>query len=150
MSLAHDDKPEPETPPATPSPEVESGEEPVAGGGGADGGDRSLARDLDEVERGRPERAFNIGATLGILVTVAAVIFVLQNRRSTTFDWLWFDFELPLWTALVGGVGVGIVLALTVIAVRARRRRRIGSRRDAAGRLRRALTRGRQPTETGG
>jgi hypothetical protein len=39
------------------------------------------------VERGRPERAFNVGATLGILVTVAAVIFVLQNRQSTGFDW---------------------------------------------------------------
>jgi hypothetical protein len=31
---------------------------------------------------------------LGILVTVAAVIFVLQNRQSTSFDWLWLDFCL--------------------------------------------------------
>ena len=80
---------------------------------------------------------------------MAAVIFVLQNRQSTTFDWLWLDFELPLWTALLGAVGVGIVLLLTSVAVHARRRRRIGRRRDAVGRLRRALTRGRQPTETG-
>lgn len=103
----------------------------------------SLARDLDEVQRGRPERAFNVGVALGVLVTVAGAIFVLQNNRSTTFDWLWFDFELPLWTALLGAVGVGAVVVLTSLAVHARHRRRIGRRQAAAGRLRRALTGGR-------
>jgi uncharacterized integral membrane protein len=76
------------------------------------------------------------------------VIFVLQNRQSTTFDWLWLDFDLPLWTALLGAVGVGIVLVMTILAVHARRQRRTGRRRDAAGRLRRALARNRQPAET--
>ena len=102
---------------------------------------RDLTRDLDEVQRGRPERAFNVGATVGIVVTVAAVIFILQNGQSTSFDWLWFDFQLPLWTALLGAIGVGIVLVLTVIAVHARRQSRIGRREQAAGRLRRALSR---------
>jgi len=149
VSLSHDDGPEPDTELTTPTPAAEPAEEAVGSGGAVDADGRSLARDLDEVQRGRPERAFNIGVTLGILVTVAAVIFVLQNRQSTTFDWLWLDFELPLWTALLGAVGVGIVLLLTIIAVHARRRRRIGRRRDAAGRLRRALARGRQPADTG-
>jgi uncharacterized integral membrane protein len=138
VSLSRDDEPDPETDHAAPEPATLH--EPVTG---------SLERDVDEVERGRPERAFNVGVTVGIVVTVAAMIFVLQNRQSTTFDWLWLDFELPLWIALLGAVGVGVVLVLTILAVHARRRRRIGRRRDAAGRLRRAVARGRPPAETG-
>ena len=149
MSLSSDDMPDTEAELATPAPAEARVEESGDAGGAADTEGRSLTHDVDEVERGRPERAFNIGATLGILVTVAAVIFVLQNRQSTTFDWLWFDFDLPLWTALVGAVGAGIVLVLTILAVHARRRRRIRRRRDAAGRLRRAVARDRRPAETG-
>lgn len=136
MSLSRDDEAHPETDDAAPAAA------PLGQGG-------SLERDVDEVERGRPERAFDVGVTVGIVVTVAAVIFVLQNRRSTTFDWLWLDFELPLWIALLGAAGVGVVLVLTILAVHARRRRRIRRRRDAAGRLRRAVARGRTPPEAG-
>jgi uncharacterized integral membrane protein len=138
VSLSRDDEPDPEADQAAAQPEAL--DEPASG---------SLERDVDEVERGSPERAFDVGVTVGIVVTVAAVIFVLQNRRSTTFDWLWLDFELPLWIALLGAVGAGVVLVLTVLAVRARRRRRIRRRRDAAGRLRRAVARGRPPAEAG-
>ena len=138
MSLSRDDEPDPETDDAAPAPAALDHSE---------GG--SLERDVDEVERGNPERAFNVGVTVGIVVTVAAVIFVLQNRQSTTFDWLWLDFELPLWIALLGAVGVGVVLMLTIVAVHARRRRRVRRRRDAAGRLRRAVARRRPPAETG-
>jgi uncharacterized integral membrane protein len=138
VSLSRDDEPNPETHDAAPAP---------AGLDHREGG--SLERDVDEVERGSPERAFNVGVTVGIVVTVAAVIFVLQNRQSTSFDWLWLDFELPLWIALLGAVGVGVVLVLTILAIHARRRRRIRRRRDAAGRLRRAVSRGRRPAEAG-
>jgi uncharacterized integral membrane protein len=148
VSLSTDDEPDPETGLATPAPAPGHLDEPVAGGGVGDAEGGSLAHDVDEVERGRPERAFNFGATLGIVVTVAAMIFVLQNRQSTAFDWLWLDFELPLWTALLGAVGVGVVLVLTILAVHARRRRRIRRRREAAGRLRRAVARGRGPADT--
>ena len=59
------------------------------------------------------------------------------------------DFEMPLWIALLGAVGVGVVLMLTILAVHARRRRRIRRRRDAAGRLRRAVARGRPQADPG-
>jgi uncharacterized integral membrane protein len=137
VSLSRDDEPDPETDDAAPAPAAV--DHPEGG---------SLERDVDEVERGNPERAFNVGVTVGIVVTVAGVIFVLQNRQSTTFDWLWLDFELPLWIALLGAVGVGVVLMLTIVAVHARRRRRVRRRRDAAGRLRRAVARRRPPAET--
>ena len=138
MSLSRDDEPDTEADRA--APEAAAPDESMRG---------SLERDVDEVERGRPERAFNVGVTVGIVVTVAAVIFVLQNRQSTTFDWLWLDFELPLWIALLGAVGVGVVLVLTILAVHARRRRRVRRRRDAAGRLRRAVARDRPPAGAG-
>jgi uncharacterized integral membrane protein len=138
VSLSRDDEPDPEADHAAPEPAAP--DESMSG---------SLERDVDEVERGRPERAFNVGVTVGIVVTVAAVIFVLQNRQSTTFDWLWLDFELPLWIALLGAVGVGVVLVLTILAVHARRRRRVRRRRDAAGRLRRAVARDRPPAGAG-
>jgi uncharacterized integral membrane protein len=137
VSLSRDDEPEPETDDSASAPPVL--DQPEGG---------PLERDVDEVERGSPERAFDVGVTVGILVTVAAVIFVLQNRQSTTFDWLWLDFELPLWIALLGAVGVGVVLVLTILAVHARRRRRIRRRREAAGRLRSAVARARPPPET--
>ena len=98
-----------------------------------------LARDLAEVGGSRPERAFNVGAVAGILVTVAAVIFVVQNSQSARFDWLWFEFEVPMWTALVGAVLVGVVLVVTALAVHHRRQRRIGRRTEATRRLRSAI-----------
>jgi uncharacterized integral membrane protein len=107
---------------------------------------RSLAGDLAEVQRGRPERAFNLGAVAGAIVAVAAAVFVIQNNQSTQFDWLWFDFELPLWTALVGAMAVGVVLVVIGFVVHERRQRRIGRRQDAAGRLRRALGPTDEPT----
>jgi uncharacterized integral membrane protein len=100
---------------------------------------QGLARDLAEVGGSRPERAFNVGAVAGIVVTVAAVIFVVQNSQSAQFDWLWFDFEVPMWMALLGAVLVGVVLVLTIIAVHHRRQRRIGRRTEATRRLRSAI-----------
>jgi uncharacterized integral membrane protein len=120
----------PEAPPPAPAPAREGEEE---------GRRPTLAGDLAEVQRGRPERAFNLGAVVGAIVAVAAAVFVIQNSQSTRFDWLWFDFELPLWTALVGAVAVGVVLVVAAFAVHDRRQRRIGRRRAAAGRIRRAL-----------
>jgi len=109
----------------------------------------SLAGDLAEVQRGRPERAFNVGAVVGIILTVAAAVFVIQNNQSTHFDWLWFDFELPLWTALLGAMAVGVLLVVIGFVVHERRQRRIGRRQDAAGRLRRALGPEGEPSPAG-
>src|SRR5690606_22487194 len=98
-----------------------------------------IDRDLAAVQRGRPERAFNAGLVLGALLAVAAAVFVVQNAQSTEFDWLWLDFELPLWTALLGAMAAGVVLVILAFLVHERRQRRIGRRQQAAGRLRRAL-----------
>jgi hypothetical protein len=75
---------------------------------------------------------------------VAAVIFMIQNGQSTQFDWLWFNFDLPLWTVLIGGIAIGVALLAAVLLVHWYRRRRIERRQQASGRLRRALTPNRQ------
>ncbi|HET6949512.1 MAG TPA: lipopolysaccharide assembly protein LapA domain-containing protein, partial [Acidimicrobiales bacterium] len=90
--------------------------------------------------RTRPERAFNVGAALGLLLAAAAAIFLVQNSGATDFEWLWFDFELPLWIALVGALAVGALLVPTAFAVHHLRRRRIARRERAAGRIEAALT----------
>ena len=99
---------------------------------------KALAKDLRDV-RSKPERAFNVGAALGLTLAVATFIFLVQNNGPTDFEWLWFDFELPLWAALVGALVTGALLVLTALAVHRRRRRRIGRRDRAAGRLEQAL-----------
>jgi uncharacterized integral membrane protein len=111
---------------------------------------RALAGDLATVQRGRPERAFNVGAILGAILAVAAAIFVIQNNQSTQFDWLWFDFELPLWTALLGSVAVGVLLVVLAFAVHEWRSRRIGRRHEAVGRIRQALGPSEEPPRRGG
>ena len=89
--------------------------------------------------RTRPERAFNIGAALGLALATAAFIFLLQNGQETEFDWLWFDFRMPLWIALAGALVVGALLVVAAWAVHRRRRRRIARREQAASRLEDAL-----------
>lgn len=117
---------------APPVPEAPAGPE---GAGRA----TSLHSDLDAVAGARPERAFNVGAGIGVLLTVAVVIFVFQNNHATDFDWLWFDFSLPLWSVLVGCIVAGALAATAGFVLHRRRRRRIASREQAAGRLREAL-----------
>jgi len=99
----------------------------------------ALASDLREV-RTRPERAFNVGAALGLGLATASFIFLVQNGQPTAFDWLWLDFTLPLWIALLGALVVGALLVVTALAVHARRRRRIARREQAAARLEDAIT----------
>jgi uncharacterized integral membrane protein len=136
--------PTPTEPTPTPSPT-----EPTAPAGATEPR-RSLAGDLAEVQRGRPERAFTLGALAGGIVAVAAAVFVIQNNQSTRFDWLWFDFELPLWTALLGAMAFGVFLVVVGFAVHERRQRRRGRRQDAAGRIRRALGPAGEPTPAAG
>ena len=108
----------------------------------------ALATDLREV-RTRPERAFNAGAVLGLSLATAAFIFLVQNAQPTEFDWLWFDFTLPLWIALLGALVVGALLVVAALAVHQRRRRRIARREQAAARLEDALTGERPPRGPG-
>jgi len=41
------------------------------------------------------------------LVALAALLFILQNTESARFEFLWFDFEWPLWIMLLVFMGAG-------------------------------------------
>ncbi|GEM_PF-1555102 len=59
------------------------------------------------------------------LVALAALLFILQNTESARFEFLWFDFEWPLWIMLLVFMGAGAAVAYGIA-------RRIRSRRDRA------------------
>jgi uncharacterized integral membrane protein len=60
----------------------------------------------------RPDRRpypFSPRQTIGLVLLVLAVIFILENRRSTTIRFLIPEVTAPLWVALLGSVLVGVV-----------------------------------------
>jgi uncharacterized integral membrane protein len=52
------------------------------------------------------KRAFRIGVTVGVAVSIAVVLLILQNGESAQIDWLVFHFHAPFW----------VILALTLVA----------------------------------
>ena len=56
-----------------------------------------------------------------VLLVVVALLFVVQNTEQTSFDFLWFQFEWPLWVMLVVFALVGAAISWFL----ARRRRRL-------------------------
>ena len=64
---------------------------------------------------------------LGVVVTVAIVLLIIQNGRSAHLNWLAFHFSSPLWIMLLLTAAAGAVV-WEVIKATSRRARRV--RRD--------------------
>jgi uncharacterized integral membrane protein len=92
----------------------------------------------------------NAGAVLGLVLATATFIFLVHNGQPIAFDWLWFDFTLPLWIAVLGALAVGALLVVAALAVHRRRRQRIARREQAAARLEDALSAEGPPPTPGG
>ena len=45
------------------------------------------------------------------IVTIIGLLFVLQNTRSATFNFLWFEFRWPLWIMLVVFMCIGAAIS---------------------------------------
>lgn len=60
------------------------------------------------------------------LIALVALLFVVQNTESVSFNFLWFEFRWPLWIMLVVFMVVGAVVSYGI----ARRRRARRSRDD--------------------
>lgn len=70
------------------------------------------------------ERQRNIFATVaGIVITVIAVIFVVQNTEDVTIDFLWLSLSMPLWVFILIMLALGAALGW-IVRWRWRRRRR--------------------------
>lgn len=54
------------------------------------------------------------------IITVIALLFVLQNTESVRFNLLWFDFRWPLWAMLVVFMAIGALMAWGLERRRAR------------------------------
>lgn len=64
------------------------------------------------------------------LIGVIGLLFIVQNTRSVTFTFLWFDFRWPLWIMLLVFMAIGAAVLYGV----ARHRRTLKARaaeRDA-------------------
>jgi uncharacterized integral membrane protein len=57
------------------------------------------------------------------IITVVALMFILQNTESVRFNLLWFDFRWPLWAMLLVFMAIGALMAWGVDRRRTRRSR---------------------------
>jgi len=57
------------------------------------------------------------------IITVVALLFILQNTESVRFNFLWFDFRWPLWAMLLVFMAIGALMAWGVDRRRTRRSR---------------------------
>jgi uncharacterized integral membrane protein len=58
------------------------------------------------------------------VIALVALLFIVQNTESVSFNFLWFEFRWPLWIMLLVFMAVGVV----VFWGAARRRRRAKER----------------------
>ena len=70
------------------------------------------------------QKRIDFGVLAAIIATVALLIFILQNTRSTTVTWFVFDRNAPLWVVIVVTAFVSAALSQLVILIWQRRRRR--------------------------
>ncbi len=74
---------------------------------------------------------FRVGAVIGTLVTIAVVLLIVQNGKSTRLDWLMPTFHAPLWIMLFLTLVSGAVV-WELIKVLWHRSRRVRKERKGA------------------
>jgi len=76
-------------------------------------------------ERGIEDSASKVPGALIIagIIVIAVAIFVAQNTEDVNFEFLWFNFEWPLWLVLVLVFVLGAFVGQGLMWLRRRRRR---------------------------
>ncbi|OWY81547.1 hypothetical protein B9C99_12895 [Rhodococcus sp. BUPNP1] len=59
-----------------------------------------------------------VALTIGAVVTVALLVFILQNTERTAIAFLGWDFTLPLGVALLFAALAGLLIAAVIGGVR--------------------------------
>lgn len=79
-----------------------------------------------EALKGAKRNRFRAGMVIGILVTIAIVLLIVQNGESAQLDWLSFHFKMPLWILLILTSAAGAIVwdLIKVLWRRGRRQRR--------------------------
>ena len=99
----------------------------------------SVARALKSARRTR----FRTRLALGVVVTVAIVLLIIQNGRSAHLSWLAFHFSSPLWIMLLLTAAAGAVV-WEVIKAASRRARRVRREHGEAVQAAQEMTRQQQ------
>jgi uncharacterized integral membrane protein len=86
----------------------------------------TVARALKSTRR----NPFRAGLALGVLVTVAIVLLIIQNGKSARLNWLAFHFSSPLWIMLLLTAAAGAVVWEVIKAASRRGRRLRNERRE--------------------
>lgn len=69
------------------------------------------------------------------LIAVVALLFIVQNTRTASFAFLWFDFRWPLWIMLLVFMSLGAGIAYAISRRRRFRKARAAKRADKASKL---------------
>ena len=68
-----------------------------------------LVREMGKLEERRSP--FGSGFIVGAIVAAGAALLFVQNSHSSDFEWLWFNFDAPMWLllglTLIAGMVVG-------------------------------------------
>lgn len=80
---------------------------------------------------------FRVGFLIGMLVTIVFALLIIQNSESVQLEWLFLDFEWPLWVLLLLTFVAGMV-AWQLMLYGIRRARAKASQRRSARKSRRA------------
>jgi len=74
-------------------------------------------------------RRFGPPAIIGLI----ALLFVLQNTERAEFNFLWFEFGLPLWIMLLIFMAAGAIIAYGITRrIKSRKKRRAKRAEEAA------------------
>lgn len=93
---------------------------------------------VDQAKKLTGDPKFRLGLAVGAAVTVAIGVFIFQNGESTDLQFLWADFNIPLWVGLLASFAAGC-LAAPLFAWSWRRHRRLKrERKDAERQIREA------------
>ncbi|MET4166062.1 MULTISPECIES: DUF1049 domain-containing protein [Gordonia] len=69
-----------------------------------------------------PLAAISLTGWVALVITIVAVVFILQNRTSVSIELFWVSVRSPMWFILLVIFAVGwLVGALTVVGVNRRR-----------------------------
>ncbi len=49
-----------------------------------------------------------------IVLTIVAVVFIVQNRHDTKITFLWMDLRSPMWLTLTAVTLLGVVIGIFV------------------------------------
>jgi uncharacterized integral membrane protein len=69
---------------------------------------------------------------IAIVITVAVLAFVLQNRGPVKLSWLFWSFSWPLWLLLIVTIGLSLLAGQILLMLR-RHRRRVARRAARRG-----------------